>query len=420
MKNIILKIIYKLLAYYARKVLKKHNPFVVAITGSVGKTSTKEAIYQVLKDEFGSKNVRKTAGNLNAEIGVPLTILGYEKLPNKFLWPIFLIGAIRKLFVTNYPKYLILEMGVEHPGDIGYFCSIVKPDIAIVTSTTPAHFSNFKNLNEYQQEKISLIYNLKSDGMAVVNGDDPVLKNLKSERIHTVSISDKLADFHAEHYEVGLSGTYFRISTLGHKISVKSALLGQQLIYASLFAFAISKILDLSLVKVGKSLESLKPVKGRMNLIKGKNGSVIIDDTYNANPTSVRAALEALSYIRHQGRKLAIIGNMNELGQIEKKAHTEVAQFARGKCDYAIFAGPNAKCMAENFDEKNSAAFTGRKELLVHLDSLIKPNDLILVKASQNKNFFEEVVKRLMAEPEKSNITLVRQNKFWSKKKNSY
>jgi len=419
MKGFILKIIYKVLAEYAKAVIKKHNPFVVAITGSVGKTSTKEAIDQVLADHFGRKEVGKTAGNLNAEIGIPLTILGYQKLPNKYYWPVFLLLAFRKIFVKKYPRYLILEMGVEHKGDIEYFCSIVKPDIAVITSVSAAHLLNFDSLAEYQQEKISLIYNLKPQGVAIVNGDDENLFKIRSERIKTVSLNRPDSDFFVENYEIDLDGTDYRIETLGNKISVKSTQIGKQSIYSGLFAFAVGKVMDLPLISVGKSLEKIKPINGRFKILKGKLDTILIDDTYNSNPTSCKAALEALRSIKHSGRKVAIIGNMNELGEMEKEAHLEVADYAIGKCDLAIFAGPNAEAMARKFGSQGKA-FSNRSELIQNIDSILKRGDLVLIKASQNKNFFEEITKYLLADQKEAKNVLVRQDKFWDRKKNSY
>ncbi len=418
MKQKLLNIIYKILAFYAKQLIKKHNPFVVAITGSVGKTSAKEAIYEVLKDHFGSNQVRKNFGNLNAEIGIPLTILGYESVPNNYSWPIFLIIASKKMFVRQYPKYLVLEMGVEHKGDIESFCKITKPDIAIVTSISPAHLTNFNDVDEYQKEKISLISNLKSRGVAVVNGDEIALSQLRSERVKTISLDDKSSDIYIENYQVGLRGTEFRIASIGHKICIKSNLIGKHFIYSQLFGFAVGKILDFPLLSVAKSIEKIKSIPGRMNLIEGDDFT-ILDDTYNANPCSVKAALDTMESIEHKGRKVAIIGNMNELGALEQKAHVEVAEYSDKKVDLAIFVGPNANKMKEA-RKGDSLVFKNRNEFLKCYKEIIKSADLVLVKASQNKNFFEEIVKELMKDKSNIDKKLVRQSNFWLNKKNSY
>lgn len=422
MKNIFLKIIYKILASYAKKVISTHQPFVVAITGSVGKGSTKEAIYQVLKDEFGS-DVRANYGSLNAEIGIPLTILGYKSLPNKFLWAPFLVMAYFRTFRKIYPKYLILEMGVEHVGDIASFVNIVKPDIAVITSVSGAHLLNFATLSQYQHEKIGLADSIKDGGTVIVNFDDPFIKSkFTSKDVLSVGIADKTAEYRAEEIRVGIRGTDFRIVSLGQKIAIKSKVIGEHLIYPFLIAYAIGQRFDIQSLKIKKSLEKISSVKGRMNYVDGKNGIAIIDDTYNASPVAVRAALDTMAAIVHSGRKVFIMGNMNELGAIERDEHHKVGEYAKGKCDIAIFVGPNANEMAAGYkDGKSCYQFPNRIELITSINKLLKPNDLVLVKASQNRNFFEEVIKAIMKYPSEASKQLVRQSGFWQKKKkNNY
>lgn len=417
MKNIFLKFIYFLLANFARRVIKRHRPFVIGITGSVGKTSAKEAIYQVLADEFGAE-VAKTPGNLNAEIGIPLTILGFDSVPNKFFWIFFLAIAYIRSYRRNYPKYLVLEIGVEHPGDIQYFSTIIQPSIGVITSVSPAHLANFRSEKALQEEKISLKDIIAPEGKMFLNIDDPVLSNVRNDRTVTVGILNRQADYRADTIQMTLQGTEYRIETTGQKIAVKSKLIGKQLIYSQLFAFAIGQSLGIQSLKIKKSLEKLTPVNGRMRIIEGKNNIVIIDDSYNANPSSMKAALETLSQIKYSGRKVAILGNMNELGSIEKQAHFEIGKFAYGKCDLAVFVTPNAEVMADGYNDKQTVlTFNNRSLLLKSIDGIIKPNDLILIKASQNKNFFEEIVKYLMKNPENASGLLVRQDGNWLYKK---
>lgn len=417
MKNIYLKFIYRVLAFYARKVIKKHNPIIVAITGSVGKTTTKEAVYQVLKDTFPGK-VWKNEGNLNAEIGIPLTILGYTKLPNKFFWPIFLIKAFFRTRLKKYPKYLVLEMGVEKKGDLKYFTSIFKPTYLIITSVGLAHLSNFSDPKEYQAEKLSILDEVVDGGKILLNYDDPILLKITKTNIVSVATKNLRADYYAEDIKVTSDGTIFRVCRSGCRIIVKSKLLGSHLINSSIFAFAIADIMELALIKVAKSLEQIKAYPGRMNLISGINETKIIDDSYNANPQSVEAALITMSEIDHKGRKVLILGNMNELGSMEKRAHENIGAFAKNRCDLAVFVGKNAEIMQKGYaDNKTSLTYKDKKELIVNLDNIIKKGDLILIKASQNNCYFEEIVKSLMQFPDKADKLLVRQSKFWLKKK---
>lgn len=414
MKNTLKNIVYKVLKKNAKKVIVKHDPFVIAITGSVGKTSTKEAIYQVLYDQYGEE-VRKNYGNLNTEIGLPLTILGYEKVPSKILWPIFLISAYFKpVFIKKYPKYLILEMGVEKEGDVEYLTDIVQPDIAVITSISGAHLENFSDLSGYQNEKLSIIKNLKDNGTVFVNADDPDLDKMKSAQ--RIGIKNADVNYHGRITNLAIDGTELRISCTGHKISVKSKLLGAQLAYSSLFAFAVANWMKISLLKVGKSLEKIKPVPGRMNYIEGEGNIKIIDDSYNSNPESAKYAIDFLDALKYSGRKVIIFGSMNELGKESESHHLEVAKYAKDKVDLAIFCGDYAKKQVETFGESGTA-FPNRKELTSKIKTLLKENDLVLIKASQNRNFFEEVVKVLMKDKNKAKELLVRQTKIWMSKK---
>ena len=399
--------------------MKKYDPVVIAITGSVGKTSTKEAVSLVLSDAFGEKEVRKNYGNLNAEIGIPLTILGYRSLPNKFLWPFFLVSAFFRTRVTSYPKYLVIEMGVEHPGDIKYFASIVRPDFAVITSAEPAHLANFSGHEAFQKEKASLARMTKENGKVILNYDDKYLSELDGENIISYAIDNSRAKYTGDSIKITTEGTEFRINCVGHKIAIKSRLLGRQLIYGQLAAFAIAGEMDISLLSTGKSLEKLLPVPGRMNIVEGKDEVTIIDDTYNSNPSSAKAALSALSEVRYDGRKVAILGNMNELGRLEKDAHQELGKYAKDKCDLAVFVGKNAKTMAEGYsDKKTSLVFANKLDLIQNLPSIIMKNDLVLIKASQNGNYFEEITKILMKHPGEAEKLLVRQGWEWRKKKN--
>lgn len=418
MKNLILKLIYRILAGYARNVIKEHKPFVIAITGSVGKTSTKEAVFKVLYDHFGSE-VRKNEGNLNAEIGIPLTILGYSDAPSKFSWPFFLIKAYFRSKKKDYPKYLILEMGIEHKGDMEYFGTIVRLDIAIVTGASSAHLSNFKDRNEYQQEKLKVREILKENGKLILNIDDDFLAENASKDSITLAIKNKKAEVLATGIKVTPSGTEYRIEKLGQKIAIKSPSLGRQTVYTGLVAFLVGQIFEIQSLKIKKSLESIKPLAGRMNLLLGQKEVLIIDDTYNSNPTSVKEALNVLAEIEYnKGRKVAILGNMNELGAYEEESHREIGAYAYNKCDLAVFVGKNALLMQKAYgDESRSLSFPSRREVTSEIDQIVKPNDLVLIKASQNGNYFEEIVKNLLKDKSQAESLLVRQSKSWLKKK---
>jgi len=416
MKNTILKLIYSILRRYARKVILRHKPIVIAITGSVGKTSTKEAVAQVMRDAFPNQ-VRATAGNLNAEIGIPLTVLGYVKVPSKFVLPFLLIPAWFRTFTQEYPKYLILEMGVEHPGDIDYFGTIVEPDVGIITATAPAHTANFANVLEMKAEKTKMAQIIKSDGLAIINLDDEYLSKTKLKNSISYSIKNQTSDCWANNIELSTQGMNFDVTCLKDKVEVRSKLIGEHLIYADLAAFCVGKHFNISSEKIALSLEKRMPVKGRINLLEGRDNILILDDTYNSNPSSACAALKTISDIKYtKGRKVVILGNMNELGDYEKEGHKLVGECAKGKADLTIFIGPNAEIMAEACGKSNKVTtFKNRQSLEKKLDKIIEPNDLVLVKASQNANYFEEIVKLLLPKEAEHHKMLVRQEKHWRK-----
>lgn len=415
MKDKILKFIYSVLKRYAMKVLRRHKPFVVAITGSVGKTTTKEFTYKIFCDAFGKENVRANAGNLNAEIGIPLTVLGYRNTPGKFELIWLLVSAYFRTFVSSYPKYLILEMGVEHPGDIDYFCSIVKPNVGVVTAATPAHVVNFKDLKQMQSEKIKLLKYVTD--AAIVNGDDEFMIASKVEALK-YSIMDDDAECYSENIKSTVSGTNYVLIYNNKHYQVENKLLGKQMVYSQMAAYLAAVSSGIDLKNAAQSLNSLVAYPGRMNLIKGVKDIVIIDDTYNANPASSEAAIETLANIKHSGRKVLIHGNMNEQGSNEKQVHLDLGKRALGKVDLAVFVGQNAEEMQGGFGDKTkSIVYGNRGKLLKNIEKIMLPNDLVLIKASQNKNYFEEVTKLLMKDKNQAKNVLVRQSKNWLRKK---
>lgn len=416
MKRLLLKIIYYRLACVARAVIKKHRPIVIAITGSVGKTSTKEALSQILKDKFGDA-VRSTSGNLNAEIGIPLTILGYSSQPKKNHWPIFLIQISKHLRQKKYPKFLVLEMGVEHPGDIDYFCSIVKPSYAVVTAATPAHLANFSSLKELQEEKVKLARNLSKNNI-FFNSDDLFLQKKITNGIGYGIINDS-SFAKASNIRLSLRGNSYDLKLGEYKKRVNNSLLGEQMIYSDLAAATVAYYIGVSIDDIAKSLSKRIPYLGRMNLLAGKNGINIIDDTYNANPASVIAACNTLNEIDYPGRKVLILGNMNELGpdseQIHRNTAVEIAKM--NNIEMIIFVGPNAETMKSEANDERVKSFSDRRQLEAVVDTMLMRDDLVLIKASQNNNYFEELVKILLAKEIDYNKVLVRQGKEWLNKK---
>jgi len=205
------------------------------------------------------------------------------------------------------------------------------------------------------------------------------------------------------------------------KISVNSKLIGQHIINSLLIAAIVAGEFDISLGKIKETLEEIKPENGRMNPLKLRNGLVVIDDTYNSNPKSAEEALETLSKIEYSSRKVAILGNMNELGDYAETGHRRVGKVAGMCCDFLIAVGDNAKYFIAGAKESGMMAdnirqFASTEELIKEINNIIKPDDMVLVKGSQNRVRLERLVKYLLNNEKLASEVLVRQDKKWENK----
>lgn len=423
-----LKFIEKYLRSLAIKVLKKHNPEIIAITGSNGKSSTKEAIALVLKSKF---SVLASSGNYNTEFGVPLVILEQKAPSNIILWPITLIKCFFYAhFHNRYYEKLVLELAADKPGDIKYLTSFIKPKVAILTNIGPSHLKEFKTISNVASEKKILLEQTKSSGTLCLNMDD--------ERIHQIGphFQQKIiwyginpqADIWASDINQNFSGLNFHINYKNDSlpITLKNTL-GQHFIYPVLAAIACGLIYDIGIGKTIHELRELRLPPGRMKIIKGINDSIIIDDSYNANPQSMIAAISTVQELcktgEIHGRRIGVLGSMNELGDSEKKGHEEVGNKIIGSFDYLLTIGKSSsqylasKAIEKGFPVNRIHKFDNSLVAGKFLKKFIKRKDIILVKGSQNNVRTEWVVEQIMAEPEKSGQLLVRQYKPWEKPK---
>ncbi|MFA6435811.1 MAG: UDP-N-acetylmuramoyl-tripeptide--D-alanyl-D-alanine ligase [Candidatus Gracilibacteria bacterium] len=420
--------IKKLVLFYIERVatwrLKKIQPKIIAITGSVGKTSTKEAIFMVANV---ATTAHRSRGNLNTEFGVPLTILeqpsGYSSL---FRWlKIFWNGFWGTLFLKKNPyTTLVLEMGADKPGDIAYFMKRLTPQVGVITTIQPSHLGpeQFGSIEEIFEEKSRLVKALLKEGLAILNADDARVASLKSELKCRVALfgAKKEADFRAEDIKSDEKGLRCRV--VYEKISESfhfPYLLGNHQIYTVLPAIAVGVLLfKLSLPKLASILKDFQLPPGRMNPIPGIHDTLLIDSSYNASPESMRAALEVLKPM--PGRRIAVLGSMNELGEASHKAHVEVGQWVASSSDVLVTVGEKAHDIAKsalrhNFLQDQIHEFDTALQAADFLLSFIKKGDVILVKGSQNQIRLERLVKALMKEPEKAKEMLVRQDEYWEK-----
>jgi len=391
-----LKFILKILA---RAVLKRQKPEIVAITGSVGKTSTKEACFKVFKQKF---NTWCTPKNYNTEIGVPLAIIGVVKTPKRsFLkwFKVFLKALFFLIFKTKkYPEILILELGADKPGDIAYFMSFIKPDVSIITAINKVHLANFHKFSQLIAEKRQIIESLDQNSYAVLNFDDELIvknSNKTSARILSYGLKNSKAKVKAKEVKIisrnQQLGLYFKLMYKNTVMPVFiRGLLAKHQIYSLLAAVACGLIYDITPVNIAHGLENFSSLKGRFNLIKSSKGYCIIDDTYNASLPSVRAALESLAALPLGKRKVAVLADMLELGSVEKLAHLELGKIAKEQeLDLLFTYGKRAGLIAQSakeqgFDQTKIFSFSDQKKLIQALKDQLKKEDLVLIKGSNN------------------------------------
>jgi UDP-N-acetylmuramyl pentapeptide synthase len=426
MYNFSKSIIVFILTWEARLVLVRYRPKIIAVTGSVGKTTTKDAIYAVLS---GSVHVRKSEKSFNSELGVPLAILGCEnawRSPVGWLRNIF--SGIALLFGRDYPQWLVLEVGADRPGDIKRIARWLKPDVAVVTGVPeiPVHVEYFDSPEALAREKRTLAEYIRPGGKLVLNGDDSRMLGLCADyRGMTVKYGFEIwNDFTAEREEItytnyGPEGIRFRVNGRGSSIPVSvSGALGRPRAYAALAALAVSEIVGVDIVSGTQALAEWIPPPGRMRIIQGIRGSTIIDDTYNSSPAAALAALDALKEVKAE-RKIVVLGDMLELGKYSAEAHRNVGTRVTVCADRFITVGFRARAAGEaaldaGMPEGNIREYEQNESVRAgeELRGELKEGDIVLVKGSQSMRM-ERTVLALMAEPERASELLVRQDEEW-------
>lgn len=417
----------KVLRFLSIIVLKKYKPFIIGITGSVGKTSAKEAIYAVLKNHFST---RKNIKNYNNEIGIPLTILGIELKKNIFslvLNFIKILGLI--LLPLKYPKKLVLEIGVDHPGDIKYLASFINFRIGVITEISEVHLEFFGSIDKILKEKGTLLKVLPEKGLSILNKDSRFFEELakmSNTKIITFGFS-KEADIHVDgavqmnKINPGQSdftpNITFKVNYMGNTVPIRlPGVFGEHQVYAALAGISAGLSLGMNLIEISEGLRDYLPPPGRMRCVKGVKNSIIIDDTYNASPKAMLAALNTLGKME-AGRKIAVLGDMVELGSFEEEGHRQVGGRAAGVADILITVGERAEfildeAMKNGFSKHSVFRFRESEEAGKFLQNFIKQGDLILAKGSQAVRM-EKIVKEIMAEPGEAAKLLCRQDEIW-------
>ncbi len=428
----------RLLQWEARLVLRRYRPQIIAITGNAGKTSTKEAVYQVLVPNF---SVGKSPKSYNSEIGLPLAILGLDNAwGNAFHWLHNLVAGLGlTLLKHSYPQKLVLELGVDRPGDMASVIGWLRCDYAILTSlpNLPVHIEFFASANDLHREKALIFRSLKPGGKAILNADDANVMQFKKDlaapvitygfspaadvRAHSWQIIYEEGDKKLGRWRLPM-GVSFKLETKNGSVPVRiGGLSGKHQLYAPLAATAVALDHGLLLVEVAKRIESYTLPAGRLRFVKGINHSLILDDSYNASPAAAAEALQTLHDLGATGgRRVAVLGDMLDLGGEAMRAHREVGQLATRSADFLITVGQRAKFIHDEaehkrFGKRKLRHFTDREGAIAFLKEFIKEGDVILVKGSQGARL-EKIVEQIMLEPERKRELLCRQEPEWQKR----
>lgn len=335
---------------------------VIAITGSSGKTSVKEMLAAILRERGP---VLATRGNLNNELGVPLTLLALE----------------------STHEFAVIEMGAAVQGDIEYSMNLAKPQISVLTNAGMAHVGRFGSPEKIALAKGEILTGLPADGKAVINLDSPWFEDwyqsLGRRTSLAFSLTNPTAQLRAESVELDERGCPgFLLVTPKGSITVQLNLLGAHNIANALAAAGAALHLETELEVIRRGLGKVMPVAGRANPLAGRNGALVIDDSYNANPASVKAAIDILASL--DGRRILVLGDMGELGEWEQQSHRDVGIYAREKGLDALYAVGSLSALATEEFGTGGHLFGSREELATALATQLDANTRVLVKGSRS------------------------------------
>ena len=343
----------------------------VGVTGSVGKTSTRDIIYSVISKQY---KTLKNEGNLNNNIGIPKTLFNLDK---------------------SY-KAAVIEMGMNHKGEIKYLTDMVNPYIAVISNIGLSHIENFENQEGIFKAKMEITSNFNKNNILIVNGDDPYLKKVKPKnpeyRVYTYGFS-KSNDIYCTNYVIGkdyidftciinYNEEYFRIPTIA-----------KHNIYNAMAAILVAINLNIGLPKIKEGLREFTLTKGRQTIIE-KKYLTIIDDSYNASLDSVKSAVDVLNNFKT--RRVAILGDILETGSYNEEIHKNIGAYLPKKIDFLIAVGPSSKyiideAIKQGFNKDNIVHFDTYENLLTNITKLLQKNDTVLVKASHGIKLYEVV-----------------------------
>lgn len=348
----------------------------VAITGSNGKTTVKEMVSSILSE---IAEVHATSGNFNNDIGVPLTLFGLDKKH----------------------QYAVIEMGANHPGEIEWLSAIASPNVAVITQCAPAHLEGFGSIEGVAKAKAEIYSGLQSSGTAIINADDNFAGFWKETCSHlkqfSFGIKSDSADVIAKDITIltEKNAIRFELHCAGESIQITLPLSGEHNVMNALAAAACCLSLNITMSSIKAGLEKMSPVKGRLQIKKGLQGIRIVDDTYNANPTSLSAALKVLQ--QYKGSRILILGDMGELGDTAEQMHKEAGKLAKKYDVDNLFCIGELSTAAANSFGKNAFHFDSHSELTDSVLDFLDEDTTVLIKGSRSMQM-EKIVNALIEE----------------------
>lgn len=359
------------LAHYKRKQL---SGTFIAITGSNGKTTTKELLVHIMS---GFASLAYNEKNYNNNIGVSQAILS----------------------VSGQPAFCILELGTNHPGEIAHLADLVEPDMSTITNINASHLEGLGDIAGVFREKVSLFERTKEGGAIFINIDDPALRPVAEtpmRRAYTYAINLR-ADFMLSPEEAkGLGGFDLEISLRGEQVRTTTRLLGTHNLYNIVAAVSIAHVCGVPKQTIQERVATFEPYPGRFKAMVSKRGYTIIDDAYNANPSSMEWAIGTLEQLPCKGKKIAILGDMKELGEKNDHYHRELGRFLkRSSLSAILFFGEAARVAYDEIKNGRAKLFDDKRALIAYTAALAKQDDLILVKGSRTMSM-NEVVEELL------------------------
>ena len=349
--------------------LRNHRPVkVVGVTGSVGKTSTRDMVYSVVKQKY---KTLKTEGNYNNEIGLPLTILRYHD-----------------------EEIIVLEMGMNHLQEMSRLSMIARPDIACITNVGTAHIGELGSRENILKAKLEITDGMKEGSTLIINQDNDMLQTVELPHLNVVRVGKgKEASIQASHIVLEETKSSFEVEYQGKKEIIEVPVQGEHNISNALIAIAVGIALNISLEDIKKGIQEFKLTKNRMDILE-KNHKTVIDGTYNASVDSMKSSIDVLA--NYKKRKVAILADMLELGDYSQQLHEEVGSYVASKgIDILVCVGKEAKYIYQKAREsmKDVYYFESNQEVIDRLDELLKEDDVILVKGSHSMNLKEVVEK---------------------------